>query len=78
MKSGLYILEDGSKSWYTNNSFHRVDGPAREWTDGTKMWYLNGQLVYFKSYNITINNINEFNNLSEEFKLSIIKYELTK
>ena len=21
---------------------HREDGPAREWTDGTKQWYING------------------------------------
>ena len=24
--------------------FHRLDGPAREWADGTKIWYQNGQL----------------------------------
>jgi hypothetical protein len=25
------------------NEFHRLDGPAVEYTDGTKLWYVNGQ-----------------------------------
>jgi hypothetical protein len=24
-------------------SFHRVDGPAIEWANGTRQWFLNGQ-----------------------------------
>lgn len=27
-----------------NGKLHREDGPAVEWRDGEKMWYLNGQL----------------------------------
>lgn len=25
------------------NQFHRLDGPAIEWIDGTKFWYINGK-----------------------------------
>ena len=27
-----------------NGKIHRVDGPAREWADGRKQWFLNGKL----------------------------------
>ena len=27
------------------NQFHREDGPAIEYADGTKYWYRNGQLI---------------------------------
>ena len=34
----------GSKFWYLNDSLHREDGPACEWSDGYKEWYINGKL----------------------------------
>ncbi len=27
-----------------NNQFHRLDGPAREWSNGSKHWYVDGKL----------------------------------
>lgn len=27
---------DGSKYWYVHGKLHREDGPAIEWTNGTK------------------------------------------
>jgi hypothetical protein len=32
----------GDKRWYLDEKFHRIDGPAVEWTNGHKSWYLNG------------------------------------
>ena len=32
----------GMSSWYQNGRLHRADGPAVEWADGTKNWYLDG------------------------------------
>ena len=33
------------KVWYNDRGqFHRVDGPAIEYANGTKSWYLNGKL----------------------------------
>jgi len=31
------------KRWILNNQYHREDGPAIEFTDGTKCWYFHGQ-----------------------------------
>ena len=64
---------DGTKAWFLNGKFHREDGPAMEDNDGYKAWYLNGKLVYSKDKN----NIHKYPNLTESFKLSIIKYRLT-
>ena len=37
------VYDNGDKSWYLNDKFHREDGPALEGVDGIKEWYLNGQ-----------------------------------
>jgi hypothetical protein len=39
----IVIVDDyGTKRWFLNDKLHRTDGPAIEYADGTKMWYLNG------------------------------------
>jgi hypothetical protein len=39
------IDEFGSKRWYNNiGELHRTDGPAIEWYDGSKEWFVNGVL----------------------------------
>jgi len=34
---------NGTKFWELNNVFHRLDGPAIEWTNGDKQWRVNGR-----------------------------------
>ena len=34
----------GTKRWFLQYRFHRIDGPAIEYSDGTNMWYSNGFL----------------------------------
>ena len=34
---------DSRTEWYHNGKLHREDGPASEWTDGTKLWYRHGK-----------------------------------
>lgn len=29
-------------AWFSNNLHHRYDGPAVEWSNGTKMWFVRG------------------------------------
>lgn len=43
MKQGLHIDKHGHKYWYQDDEFHRLDGPAIEWTDGEKWYYVNGK-----------------------------------
>ena len=42
MKNGLIIDENGYKYWYLNDKLHRTDGPAVEFKDGDKRWFING------------------------------------
>ena len=37
------IDEDGDEYWYANGEYHRLDGPAVEYTNGYKSWYVNGE-----------------------------------
>lgn len=39
------IYGTNSKSWYKNRKLHREDGPAMEFTNGDKFWYLNGERI---------------------------------
>jgi len=64
MKDGLHIDEYGTKRWFLKGKLHREDGPAGEWADGAKAWYLNGialtelefkQLQRNKQFNDNIN-----------------------
>jgi len=44
MKSKMTIDEDGDKIWkLLNGEYHREDGPAIEYHNGDKNWYLNGE-----------------------------------
>jgi hypothetical protein len=39
------IGANGTKRWFNEKGeYHRLDGPAFETVDGTKVWYVNGKL----------------------------------
>ena len=41
----ITIDKNGTKEWrLKNGQYHREDGPAIEYANGDKRWYLNGQL----------------------------------
>ncbi len=42
MKNGRYV-EYGNICYYEDNELHREDGPAVEYTTGSKAWYTNGE-----------------------------------
>ena len=41
-KSGLPINEFGTKRWYKGGKWHRDDGPAVIYPDGSQCWYKEG------------------------------------
>ena len=43
MKNGHEILQ-GIHYWYHNDVYHRDDGPAVLYPDGSESWYINGEL----------------------------------
>jgi len=46
----LKIEQDGSKFWYLNGKYHREDGPAVEYPDGEKRWFLTDIKFSFEDY----------------------------
>ena len=39
------VDKDKNTRWYNDkNELHRLDGPAREYADGSKSWYVEGKL----------------------------------
>jgi hypothetical protein len=41
MKDGIYFDRAG-QTYYKNGKFHREDGPAAIYRDGSQIWYQNG------------------------------------
>jgi hypothetical protein len=39
------VTDKGTQVWQNDMyQYHRVDGPATVWIDGTELWYINGKL----------------------------------
>jgi len=42
-----FIATDGVyKEWWLNDKIHRTDGPAIEWANGAKEWFVNGVFIF--------------------------------
>ena len=41
--TGIVEWPYGTKQWYLNGKWHRMDGPAIEHADSSKEWFLNGE-----------------------------------
>ncbi|MDP2696414.1 MAG: hypothetical protein Q8O87_04190 [bacterium] len=46
------ITYNGEKRWYKNGKRHREDGPAIEYADGTKSWYINDNSLTEEEFNL--------------------------
>ena len=40
--TGCLVDGKGVKRWFVDGQRHRENGPAVEWPDGTKFWFING------------------------------------
>jgi hypothetical protein len=43
--TGIADFDSGTLVWFLDGRRHRVDGPAVEYADGIKVWWLNGEFV---------------------------------
>lgn len=49
-----YIVEvysSGNRYWYQNDKLHRHDGPAVEFADGYRAWWIDGVQLTEKEFN---------------------------
>jgi hypothetical protein len=51
----VQVVADGSKFWYLKDKLHREDGPAIEWANGYKSWYLNGKYMTEEEHKAAMN-----------------------
>ena len=49
-KQVFCVNEFGDKYWCLNGQLHRENGPAVEYANGTKVWYLNGRCYTESDY----------------------------
>jgi hypothetical protein len=55
----VFIYPDGTKLWYLNGKLHREDGPAIEYLNGYKEWYLEGEQLTEEEYNRRMNPVQQ-------------------
>ena len=55
----ILMETNGDKIWYKNGVCHREDGPAREYYDGDKEWYLNHK-YYGENNDFTVESWKRF------------------
>jgi len=52
IESYMKVNKYGDRIWRNQDGlFHREDGPAIEYADGAKYWYLNGQRLTEEEFN---------------------------
>ena len=67
------IYNDGFKIWCLNGKLHREDGPAVEWADGSKYWWLNDTQYTEAEWKAKLNPVKE---LSVKEISDILGYEV--
>jgi hypothetical protein len=52
MKEYKVKVTDSKTEWFNlNGDLHREDGPAEEWANGDKYWYINGKRLTEAEFN---------------------------
>ena len=80
MQNGtLRVLKDGTRKYWLGRKLHRIDGPACEWANGKKFWYIDGVYCTEQSFKKKIQEMNASKNSSYNGKVVKIdskKYKL--
>ena len=51
MRNGCITDTHGDKKWYKDGKRHRLDGPAVEYANGTKHWYVDDKEYSEEEFN---------------------------
>ena len=54
--TGIVERDNGSKTWFKNGKRHREDGPAHVESNGYKMWYLEGKIIWGSDIKLDLTN----------------------
>jgi hypothetical protein len=53
------VDNEGTICWYQNGLRHRLDGPAIEWADGDKSWYIEDEKYTEAEFSQKMNPVKE-------------------
>ena len=59
-QTGIVKFASGTMFWYFKGKLHRIDGPAVEWHDGTKDYFLNNEICSYQEWYTIVNNLEKF------------------
>ena len=59
IKYVVKVDDRGTKYWTLNGEFHREDGPAIEYVNGDKYWYLKSKALTEQEFNQKMNKPTE-------------------
>jgi hypothetical protein len=71
MESTLAIAPSDYKEWRLNGKLHRVDGPAIEYANGDKTWWLNDK--YYFSFEEWKQEVRNYYDTQEDYLLMLLK-----
>lgn len=77
----IKIDEDGDKFYYSDKEmkiYHRENGPACEWADGDKRWYLNGIKYSEEKFNEKMKPSKKININGKEFTIEELNSLIAK
>jgi hypothetical protein len=79
----IYINELGSKYYFKDKEMkilHREDGPAVDYSDGYKLWYLNGMNYTETEFNYKIAKeiVLTMDEIAEKFGIEVSKLKIKK
>ena len=79
----IKINEFGSKIYYKDKKMtilHREDGPAVEWSDGDKAWYLNGVKYTEEEFKMKTDKeiVLTLDEIADKFGIDVSKLKIKK
>ena len=81
----IHIDEQGTKHYYSDREmkiFHREDGPAFEYVDGYKAWFINGKRLTEEEFDARMNPVDPvqltLDEIAEKFGVSVDKLKIKK
>jgi len=78
----IQIDENGCKRYYKDKSMtilHRLDGPAVEFADGYKVWYVDGKYLSEKEFNTLTKPLElTLDDIAAKFGVDVSKLKIVK
>jgi hypothetical protein len=72
-------MAGGSKEWFQNGERHRLDGPAVEYADGSKEWFIEDEYLTESEFNARINPVElTLDEIALKFNIPVSQLKIKK